>query len=344
MLKDILAQVVAGEDLSRETAQQAMNIIMSGQANEAQICAFLTALRMKGETSQEVTGFAETMRQYAVDINCESLEMIDTCGTGGDRKGTFNISTTVAFVLAGAGATVAKHGNRGVSSSSGSADVLTALGVNVNLPPAGVAKAIDKLQIGFLYAPLYHQAMRYAANPRKELGFRTVFNILGPLTNPAKASCQLLGVYDAALTHKVAEALAGLGVRRAMVVHSDDGLDEFSTAVPTHVSEVKNGAVSDYVIDPAEYGFKNCSVEDYHGGTPQDNAAITLAILEGQTGPKRDVVLLNAAAALMVAGKADSIQEGLELAAESIDSGAAMEKLKALRNFKYQAGEGSLLS
>ncbi|MEN6412364.1 MAG: anthranilate phosphoribosyltransferase [Veillonellales bacterium] len=344
MLKDILAQVVYGQNLSQAAAQEAMNIIMSGQANEAQICAFLTALRMKGETSEEVTGFAETMRQYAVDINCDSPEMIDTCGTGGDRKGTFNISTTVAFVLAGAGVTVAKHGNKGVSSSSGSADVLMALGVNVNLPPAGVAKAIDELQIGFLYAPLYHQAMKYAAQPRKELGFRTVFNILGPLTNPAKASCQLLGVYDAALTHKVAEALGGLGARRAMVVHSDDGLDEFSTAVPTHVSEVNNGIVNDYVIDPAEYGFRNCSIQDYHGGTPQANAAITLAIFQGQAGPKRDVVLLNAAAALMIAGKADSIPEGLELAAASIDSGAALGKLEALRNFKYQTGEELLLS
>lgn len=344
MLKDILSQVVSGQDLSQATAQQAMNIIMSGQANEAQICAFLTALRMKGETSEEVTGFAATMRQYAVGLNCSSPELIDTCGTGGDRKGTFNISTTVAFVLAGAGLTVAKHGNKGVSSSSGSADVLTALGVNVNLPPAGVSKAIDELQIGFLYAPLFHQAMKYAAKPRKELGFRTVFNILGPLTNPANASCQLLGVYDPSLTHKVAEALVGLGTQRAMVVHSDDGLDEISTAVPTHVSEVQNGMVRDYVIDPAEYGFGSCSVQDYHGGTPQDNAAITLAILQGQAGPKRDVVLLNAAAALMVADKADSIREGLELAANSIDSGAAMEKLEALRNFKYQAGEELLLS
>ena len=336
MLKDFLAQVVSGQNLGREEAKQAMHIIMSGQASEAQIGAFLTALRIKGETSIEVTGFAETMRNHAIRIQCSSKQVIDTCGTGGDKKGTFNISTTVAFVLAGAGLTVAKHGNRGVSSSCGSADVLTALGVNVNLPAQAVARALDEVKVGFLYAPLFHQAMKYAAKPRQDLGFRTVFNLLGPLTNPANATCQLVGVYERSLTEKVAEALVGLGVQRAMVVHSFDGMDEISTAAPTQITEVNHGAIRSYVIDPLEYGFTPASSQAYQGGSPEKNAAITLAILQGQRGPKRDIVLLNAAAALLVADMAPNLKEGLAIAAASIDSGAALAKLEELKEFSQR--------
>lgn len=331
MLKDLIAQVIVGHDLSQSQAQQAMQVIMSGQAGDVQISALLTALRMKGETSTEITGFAKIMREYAVKINCNNDDLIDTCGTGGDRKGTFNVSTTVAFVLAGAGLTVAKHGNSGVSSSCGSADVLSALGIHVNLPPEAVRAMIKELKIGFLYAPTFHKAMKYAAGPRKELGFRTIFNLLGPLTNPANAQCQLIGVYEPALTQKIGEALQGLGVRRAMVVHSFDGMDEISTMAPTGVTEVRGDEIRSYVIDPAHYGFTGGTGEDYLGGTPQENAEIIVNILQGQLGAKRDIVLINAGAALLVADKAESLEEGIALAATSIDSGAALAKLEALR-------------
>lgn len=343
MLKDYLGQVVAGQNLSRSEAKEAMNVIMSGQANESQIGAFLTALRMKGETSAEVTGFAETMRMHATGIQCSAQILIDTCGTGGDRKGTFNVSTTAAFVLAGAGLTVAKHGNRGVSSSCGSADVLTELGIDVDLPAEAVAKAIDKLNIGFLYAPLFHTAMKYAAKPRKELGFRTVFNILGPLTNPANANCQLMGVYDKALTRKVAEALAGLGIERAMVVHSLDGMDEISTAAPTEVAEVVGGTIKCYTINPGDYGFTAGGTNDYLGGSPAENAAIVLKVLKGEPGAKRDIVVINAAAAFVVGGLAEDLNEGIRLAADCIDSGAALAKLEELRRFTNEFREGKLL-
>ena len=332
MLKNLIAQVIVGQDLSQSQAQQAMETIMSGQAGDVQISALLTALRMKGETSTEITGFAKTMRDYAVKINCNNDHLIDTCGTGGDKKGTFNVSTTVAFVLAGAGMTVAKHGNRGVSSSCGSADVLSALGINVNLPPEAVSAMITDLGIGFLYAPTFHKAMKYASQPRKELGFRTIFNLLGPLTNPANAHCQLIGVYEASLTQKIGEALKGLGVRRAMVVHSFDGMDEISTMAPTGVTEVRGDEIRSYVIDPAHYGFTGGSGSDYLGGTPEENAEIIISILSGQLGAKRDIVLINAAAALLVADKVDSLEKGLVLAAMSIDSGAALAKLAALRS------------
>jgi len=344
MLKEFIAQVIVGQDLSQSQAQQAMEVIMSGQAGDAQISALLTALRMKGETSIEITGFAQTMRDYAVSIDCNSEQLIDTCGTGGDKKGTFNVSTTVAFVLAGAGLTVAKHGNRGVSSSCGSADVLSALGIHVNLPPEAVATMIKDLSIGFLYAPTFHQAMKYAATPRKELGFRTIFNLLGPLTNPANAHCQLIGVYEPALTQKIGEALQGLGVRRAMVVHSFDGMDEISTMAPTQVTEVHDDEIRSYVIDPVHYGFTGGSAKDYLGGTPEENAEIIISILKGQSGAKRDIVLINAAAALLIADKATSLEEGLVLAASSIDSGAALAKLETLRTASNRYKEEFLLS
>ncbi|SMC75468.1 anthranilate phosphoribosyltransferase [Sporomusa malonica] len=346
MLKDYLSQAVAGQNLSREEARAAMQVIMSGQANETQIGAFLTALRMKGETSEEVTGFAETMRSQALKLECRSKKLIDTCGTGGDQRGTFNISTAVAFVLAGAGLSVAKHGNRGVSSSCGSADVLSALGVKLELSPEAVSEAINTIGVGFIFAPRFHQAMKYAVNPRKELGFRTVFNLLGPLTNPAGASCQLIGVYAPDLTTKVAQALVGLGVTSAMVVHSLDGLDEISTASPTQVAEVRSGEIRSYVINPETYGFGSCTLADYLGGTVEDNARIIERLLAGEQGFKRDIVLLNAAAALVVADAAADIHEGLQLAATSIDSGAAFAKLKALKEFTqgYQDKEELPLS
>lgn len=336
MLKEVLAKVIQGENLSREAARQAMGHIMSGQASEAQVGAVLTALRMKGVTAAEIAGFADTMRKNAANIRPRQADLIDTCGTGGDGKNTFNVSTTVAFVLAGAGLAVAKHGNRGVSSSCGSADVLIALGVEVDLQPQAVEQTINETGIGFLFAPVFHQAMKYAAKPRKELGFRTVFNLLGPLTNPAQASRQLLGVYEPELTAKAAEALVSLGVQRAMVVHSYDGMDEISTAAPTHVSEVNGGNIRHYVLNPADYGFTAPEASAYRGGQPEENAAIVLDILRGEPGPQRDIVLLNAAAALVVGDKAADIREGLALAASSLDSGAAMSKLEALRQVSHR--------
>jgi anthranilate phosphoribosyltransferase len=344
MLKDFIAQVIVGQDLSQSEAQQAMQVIMSGQAGDVQISALLTALRIKGETSTEITGFAQTMRDYAVKINCNEQHLIDTCGTGGDKKGTFNVSTTVAFVVAGAGLTVAKHGNSGVSSSCGSADVLRALGISISLPPEVVATMIKDINIGFMYAPSFHTAMKYAAKSRKELGFRTIFNLLGPLTNPANAHCQLIGVYDPALTQKIGEALQGLGVQRAMVVHSFDGMDEISTMAPTQVTEVKGDELRSYVINPLEYGFSGGTAEEYIGGTIEENAVIIQEILKGQLGAKRDIVLMNAAAALLVADKVATLAEGLVLAAQSIDSGAALGKLEALRRASNSYEEGLLLS
>ena len=337
MLKAVLNQVVGGENLSRQEAQESMQAIMTGQASESQIGGLLTALRIKGETSEEIAGFAETMRNHTVKVECRQSDLLDTCGTGGDRKGTFNISTTVAFVVAGAGASVAKHGNHGVSSSSGSADVLKALGVRIDLPAQNIASVIEDARIAFLYAPTFHPAMKYAGKPRRELGFRTVFNVLGPLTNPLAAERQLMGVYERSLTKKLAEVLLRLNTRRAMVVHGLDGLDEISTTAPTQVSEVVDGKILSYLIDPAEYGLPIAALEDISGGTPEQNADIVLGILSGKQGARRDLVLLNAAAALVVADKAENIREGMILAAKSIDSGAAQAKLERMRELTRQS-------
>lgn len=331
MLRDYLTHLLGGQDFSTTQAEQAMGVIMSGQASQAQIGSFLTALRLKGLSGSEIAGFAAAMRRHSLRITCSRADLLDTCGTGGDGKGTFNISTATAFVAAGAGIAVAKHGNRGISSSCGSADVLTALGVKVDLPPQGAAATIERTGIGFLYAPVFHQAMKHAAQPRQELGFRTVFNLLGPLTNPAGADRQLIGVYEADAAGKVAEALVSLGTRRAMVVHSFDGLDEISTAAPTRVVEVLNGELHSYVIQPEELGFTLCNCRDYRGGSPEDNAKLLCAVLKGEQGPKRDVVVLNAAAALVVGGKAETLAEGVALARQSLDSGAAYAKLTELR-------------
>lgn len=337
MLKEVLNQVVGGENLSRQEAQASMQAIMTGQASESQIGGLLTALRIKGETSEEIAGFAETMRSHTVKVECLQSDLLDTCGTGGDRKGTFNISTTVAFVVAGAGASVAKHGNHSVSSSSGSADVLKALGVRIDLPAQNIASVIEDARIAFLYAPTFHPAMKYAGKPRRELGFRTVFNVLGPLTNPLAAERQLMGVYDRSLTQKLAEVLLRLNTRRAMVVHGLDGLDEISTTAPTQVSEVVNGKILSYLIDPTEYGLPIAALDDISGGTPEQNADIVLGILQGNRGARRDLVLLNAAAALVVADKAENIREGMVLAAQSIDSGAAQAKLDRMRELTRQS-------
>ena len=336
MLKAALSQVIGGENLSRQEAHESMQAIMTGSSGDAQIGALLTALRIKGETSEEIAGFAESMRSHTVKVNCSQSDLLDTCGTGGDCKGTFNISTTVAFVVAGAGAAVAKHGNHGVSSSCGSADVLKALGIRIDLPAQNVASLIEDAQIGFLYAPTFHPAMKYAGKPRRELGFRTVFNVLGPLTNPLAAERQLLGVYDRSLTRKLAEVLLQLKTRRAMVVHGLDGLDEISTTAPTQVAELVDGEIRSYTIDPADYGIPAASLSAISGGTPEENADIIQSILHGNRGARRDLVLLNAAAALVVAGKAENIKEGLKLAAESIDSGAARAKLDRMRELSLQ--------
>lgn len=329
MLKVYLNQVIEGKNLSKDQAAEAMNVIMKGEASEAQIGSFLTALKIKGEISEEIAGFAQTLLEHADTVKHDK-PVICNCGTGGDTKNTFNISTAVAFVLAGAGVAVAKHGNRSVSSACGSADVLVALGVNVDLPASRVSQEINEIGIGFLFAPALNKAMRFVAKPRKELGFRTVFNLLGPIINPAHLDYQLVGVYDGSLTEKVADVLKSVGVKRAMVIHSEDGMDEISTHAKTKVSELHNGMVANYEIDPLKYGFKNGTVEDYRGGQPKENAEILLNVLKGSKSAKRDIVLLNAAAGFYIAGRIDSIEAGIELAKQTIDSGAALKKLNAL--------------
>ena len=335
MICEAINQLLEGESLPTGQAEAVMDEIMTGSATPAQIAGFLIALRVKGETSDEITGCARAMRRAAVSVRPNRTDVIDTCGTGGDRAGTFNISTTTAFVVAGAGLGVAKHGNRSVSSRSGSADVLEALGVNLAMAPERVAQAIDEIGVGFIFAPNFHPAMRYAIGPRRELGVRTVFNLLGPLTNPAGAAAQLLGVYDAALTEVLACVLQQLGSQAAYVVHGFGGLDELTTAGPNQISSFGvppgNGYVATETLDPRELGFAPAQPQDLLGGDPQENARITQAVLSGQDrGPCRDVVLLNAAAALVAGRAAADLQEGVACAAESIDSGAALGTLEAL--------------
>ncbi|MDY7033612.1 MAG: anthranilate phosphoribosyltransferase [Thermodesulfobacteriota bacterium] len=330
MIPEVIGKVIEGHDLSESEMTGVMNQIMSGEATPAQIGSFITALRMKGETVDEITGGARVMREKAVKIKTSSPRIVDTCGTGGDGANTFNISTTAAFVVAGTGITVAKHGNRSVSSNCGSADVLKALGVNIEANPSTVEKCLEKVGIGFLFAPLLHGAMKYAIGPRKEIGIRTVFNMLGPLTNPAGADAQVIGLYAGDLTEKVASVLKNLGTKHAFVVHGDDGLDEISLASRTKMSELKDGKVNTYWIEPEEFNMKRCSPEDLKGGSPEENARITCDVLNGKKGPKRDIVLLNAAAAIVAAGKAKDIAEGIRVASESIDSGASQKKLDEL--------------
>ena len=348
MITDILHRVVNHrQSLSCEEARGVMAEILAGECTDAQIAALLVALSMKGETVEEIVGFAEAIRAAAtrlsiqqdstVDVSgTERDALVDTCGTGGDASGTFNISTATAFVVAGAGVRVAKHGNRSVSSKCGSADVMEALGVNINLPPARLAVCLEEVGLAFLFAPTMHSAMKYVQPARRELRLRTVFNLLGPLTNPAHASAQVVGVYSVELVEKLAEALSMLGVHRAMVVHGLDGLDEITITGPTRVAEVRDGGVKTYEVTPEEFAMKRGSIEDISGGDAEENAGIIREILGGKKSARRDVVLLNAAAALVAAGKADHLAEALPLAAKSIDSGAAAGKLAALVRFSKQ--------
>ena len=332
-IRQAIAHLVEGRDLTAAEAEAVMEQIMTGQATPAQIGGFLIALRLKGETVEEVTGFARAMRHNATRVRAHRWPMVDTCGTGGDGAGTFNISTTAAFVVAGAGLAVAKHGNRSVSSKCGSADVLQALGVRLELPPEEIAACIDEVGIGFLYAPLLHPAMKHAIGPRREMGLRTVFNILGPLTNPAGAQVQVVGVYNEGLTEMMARVLDSLGCQAAFVVHGADGLDELSTAGPNRVTRLQDGKVETFTLDPLELDLPRATLADLAGGGAGENAAIVRAILDGEPGAKRDVVLLNAAAGLTASGLAVDLADGLSLAAESIDSGAARAKLEALVAF-----------
>jgi len=334
MIKDVLQKLMDGCDLTEIEAQDMMNAIMGGELTPAQIGGLLIALRIKKETVAEITGCARVMRDKALRVDLGGIECMDTCGTGGDGSGTYNISTATAFVLAGAGVAVAKHGNRSMSSRCGSADVLEALGAKVDLSPEGVAKCIHEAGFGFMYAPAYHSAMKYAIGPRKELGVRTVFNMLGPLTNPAGATRQVLGVYDAALTHPIAEVLGRLGAVRALVVHGSDGLDELTVTGSTYVSELhENGTVTDYQIHPEGLGLGIYRPEELQGGDAAENAAIILGLFSGDTGAKRDILLLNSGAALYIAGKANTLPDGIGLARDIIDGGVAMERLKAFVAF-----------
>jgi anthranilate phosphoribosyltransferase len=330
MIKEAIEKVVSGSSLSFEEAAGVMEEVMSGEATPAQIAAFITVIRLKGETVAEISGLASVMRAKAVPVKA-SPPLIDTCGMGGDNSQTFNISTAVALVAAGAGLRVAKHGNRAMSSRCGSADVLEALGVKTDLGPEAVAECITKVGIGFMLAPVFHPAMRFASTPRREIGIRTVFNILGPLTNPARAEFQVIGVPTPELGTKVAQALHRLGTRRALVVHGSDGLDEISIGAKSVIWEVKeSGVLPPYQVSPQEFGFKEAGLNEIRGGTPQHNAQVLRHILSGERSAKRDVVAMNAAAALVVGGKAKDLREGARLAEEIIDSGRALEKLKAL--------------
>ena len=330
MIKEAIAKVVEKKDLREDEMVSVMREIMEGEATPAQIAAFITALRMKGETVDEITGAARVMREKALKVKTKASVVVDTCGTGGDESFTFNISTAAAFVAAGAGLTVAKHGNRSVSSKSGSADVLKSLGVNIEAEVQKVEECLDSIGIGFLFAPLMHGAMKYAAPVRREIGIRTIFNILGPLTNPAGARYQVLGVYRSELTEVLANVLKNLGSTRAFVVSGNDGLDEMTLTSETKVSELKDGKVKTYSIKPEEFGMTRCKLFELQGGEPDDNARIISAILKGDKGPKRDVVVLNAAAAIVASGMAKDMKEGIKLAEEAIDSGKALEKLEKL--------------
>jgi anthranilate phosphoribosyltransferase len=329
-IREAIEKLVNRVDLSEAQTIEVMNQIMTGEATPLQVAAFLTALRMKGESVDEITGAARVMREKAHRVKVGAKTVLDTCGTGGDQKGTFNISTTSAFVLAGAGVIVAKHGNRSVSSQSGSADVLGALGVKVDAPKDRVEQCIATIGIGFLFAPLLHEAMKYAVQPRRDIGIRTIFNILGPLTNPAMATHQLIGIYSGELVAVIAHVLKNLGSARAMVVHGLEGLDEISLCGSTRVAELRDGEVKEYAVEPEQFGLKRCALEKLHGGNAEQSAGIVRGVLDGRQGPARDVVLLNSGAALYVSGSAATIQDGIRLAAESIDSGKARQKLADL--------------
>lgn len=332
-IKKGISRLIDKKSLSYHEMESVMHQIMTGEATPAQIAGFLVALRLKGETVDEITAAASVMRDHASRIQVKLApgeHLVDTCGTGGDRSGTFNVSTTAAFVVAGAGVKVAKHGNRSVSSLAGSADVLEKLGVNLNIPSEIVRKSIETIGIGFLFAPAFHPAMKHAIGPRREIGIRTIFNVLGPLSNPAGADVQIVGVYDHSLTRPLADVLGKLGAKRAWVVHGEGGLDEISLLGATKVSEWDGINVNDFVVRPEDLGMSTCDINDVTGGTADENALILRQILSGEKGPKRDMVAINAGAAIFLAGKAISLPEGVEIAFNSIDSGNAMEKLEQL--------------
>ena len=341
IITEAVRALVDRRDLTRIEAAAAMEAIMSGAATDAQIAAFLTGLRMKGETVEELIGFAQVMRQKAVRVRTRGEEvaaltgtdremLIDTCGTGGDAAGTFNVSTATAFVVAGAGLKVAKHGNRSVSSLCGSADVVETLGISLDLTPAKVARCVDEVGIGFLYAPLLHTAMKHVMAARREMGIRTVFNMLGPLTNPAGANAQVIGVYSPTLTEPLARVLAELGTIRAFVVHGADGLDEISNTGESRVSEVREGVVRSFTVRPEDFGMPQAAITDLRGGDREQNAQLIRGLLDGEAGPKRDIVLMNSAAALVAGAWARDLKDGVSRAVEAIESGAARSKLEAL--------------
>ncbi len=327
MIKEAIMKLTNKENLTYDEALQVMNEIMSGEASEVQKSAYLTALAMKGETIEEITASAKEMRNHCLKF-LNDMDVLEIVGTGGDKSNSFNISTTSSLVIASAGVPVAKHGNRAASSKCGAADVLEALGVNIMIPPARSAQILKDINICFLFAQTYHSSMKYVGPVRKELGIRTIFNILGPLANPAGASLQIMGVYSEDLVEPMAQVLSNLGVKRGMVVYGQDCLDEISMSAPTTVCEFGNGKFKKYVIEPEQFGFEKCDKNELVGGNPEENAAITKAILQGEKGPKRDAVALNAGAALYIGGKADTFEEGVRLAEKQMDNGQAMETLQ----------------
>jgi len=327
MIKESIAKLIDGNSLSEEEAAAVMDEIMSGEATPAQFGAFVTALRLKGETVDEIAGMARVMREKALRVTVAG-PLLDTCGTGGDHQGTFNVSTAAAFVCVGAGLRVAKHGNRAMTSRCGSADVLEALGARIDLTPEQVAECLERTGIGFMFAPAFHPAMKFAAGPRREIGVRTVFNILGPLTNPAGATAQVLGVAEPALAEKMAQVLGRLGCEHALVVYGEDGFDEVSVSAPTQVCELAGGSLRRYRVEPSELGLAPAAAQDVRGGSPEENAAALRRVLSGERGPLRDFTLLNAAAGLVAGDRAVSVSEGIALAAQAIDSSAAREALE----------------
>jgi anthranilate phosphoribosyltransferase len=333
VIKEAISKVVEGENLTSEEASLVMDEIMKGRATPSQIASFITALRMKGETPEEIAGMARKMREMARNISSEKEGVLDTCGTGGDGLKTFNISTAAAFVAAGAGVPVAKHGNRAVSSECGSADVLEALGVKIDLPPERAERCLNGVGIAFLFAPLFHPAMKHAITPRREIGIRTVFNILGPLTNPAKADYHLLGVFSSHLVRTMAEVLSKLGVKKALVVHGADGLDEISTTGENRIALMEGGKVVELSLNPEEVGVNRSSLEELRVETREEAVEKMRKVLKGEKGAERDIVLLNAAAAFIVSERASSWEEGLKLAEESIDSGKAYQKLEEMISY-----------
>lgn len=332
MIRKAIQSVIEGQNLSEKEMIEVMRTIMEGAATDAQIAAFLTAMRMKGETIEEITGAVRVMREKVTAIKSPP-HTVDTCGTGGDMSHTFNISTTSALVVAACGVPVAKHGNRSVSSSCGSADVLEALGIKIDLEPLKVEQCLESTGFGFMFAPLFHPAMKYAIGPRKEMGVRTIFNVLGPLTNPAGAERQVLGVFSSALTEPLAQVLLNLDVKHAFIVHGEDGLDEITNTDRSKVSELKDGKVNTYFISPVDFGLIKAEKSELKGGDAKENAKTTIEILDGQKGPKRDIVIMNAAAALIAGEKAKSFMEASGIASEAIDSGTARKKLEEIKKF-----------